>query len=102
MNGQCTNSQSERMRTKSLWFNFRYYPINWLEKTDVITMEESSGQQIYVLRFEPETLRIRNACDNPLAAIVCDFNRVTSQHSIAQVVRHCAIYALKCTDDTWT
>jgi hypothetical protein len=29
-----------------------------------------------------------------------DFNRVTSQHSIAQAVRHCAIYALNGTDDT--
>jgi len=30
-----------------------------------------------------------------------DFNRVTSQHSIAQVVRHCAIYALNGTDYIW-
>jgi len=29
-----------------------------------------------------------------------DFNRVTSQHSIAQAVRHYAIYALNGTDDT--
>jgi len=89
-------------RTKSLWLNFQYYPINWLEKTDVTAMEESSEQQIYVLRFEPETLRIRNIIDNHKTAIVCDVNRVTSQHSVAHVVRHCAIYVLNGTDETWT
>jgi len=83
------NNQSINLKeygTKSLWLNFQYYPINWLKKTDVITMEVSSGQQIYVMRFEPETLRIRSMSDNHYTSM-SDFHLVTSQHSTAQVVK---------------